>query len=132
MAAPNHVHTAGNAVPNVDDTDLGDVLADLRGIHPGIDMICDAARLIAHDRLSLDQTQTLVAALGGSAGADVLTALALLIERLANADTNPALRTLPLDQQKTARQHGEQTAYGLNDPDLHQPAADTAATIDRT
>lgn len=125
------LHTAANAVPTIDGTDLGDLLEELRGIHAGIDLILDGLRHIAHDRHTIDRTQTLCAALAGT-DCDVITAIAHLVARLADPDTNPALRTLPLDQQKAARLAGEQTAYALTDPDLHQHASETAAAIDGT
>ncbi|MFI2620365.1 hypothetical protein [Streptomyces sp. NPDC018584] len=124
------LHTAGNAVPNVDDTELGELLADLRGVHAGVDLVLDGLRLIAHDRHSIDRTQTLCAALAGNADCDLITAIAYTVQRLADADTNPCLRALPLEQQKTARLAGEQAAYALTDPDLHQYASETAAAID--
>ncbi|MFM9373247.1 hypothetical protein [Streptomyces sp. Da 82-17] len=127
--AANPLHTDANAVPSIDDTDLGDVLADLSGIHPGLDLIADGLRLIAHDRHSRGQTQTISAALAGT-DSDAVTAIAFTLQRLADPDTNPSLRELPLDQQKLIRLAGEQTAYALTDPDLHQPAANIAAAID--
>ena len=126
----NPLHTAGNAVPNVDDTELGGLLADLEGVHAGIDLIRDGIRLIAHDRLTRDQTQTLTATLAGSTDCDVITAIAYLVQRLASADTNPALRDLPLDAQKTAQHLGEQTVFAYADPNLHDLASTAAAVID--
>ncbi|MFE7111783.1 hypothetical protein ACFU98_29565 [Streptomyces sp. NPDC057575] len=122
------VHTAGNAVPPLDD-DLAGVLDDLDGIHPGIDHLRNGIRLLALDRHSADKTQTLLAALAGSTGADILTALAHLVARLSTADTNPALCHLPLAQQKTAQRHGETALYDLTDPQLHQPASEASAAI---
>lgn len=124
------VHTEGNAVPALGD-DLADVLDDLVGVHAGIDLIRDGIRLIALDRHTPDDTQTLIARLAGmSDGTDVLTALAHLVARLSNADTNPSLRTLPLDQQKTAQHHGEQAQFHLTDEWLHQHASEASAAID--
>ncbi|MEU8101772.1 hypothetical protein [Streptomyces rubiginosohelvolus] len=125
------VHTAGNAVPPL-DPDLAGALDDLTGIHPGVDLIRDGIRHLALDRHTTDTTQTLLATLAGSAGADVITAVAHLVARLANADHNPALRHLPLDVQKQARRHGEQAAFHLTDPDLHQPASEASAAITGT
>ncbi|MFF2864531.1 hypothetical protein ACFVSX_32205 [Streptomyces rubiginosohelvolus] len=125
------VHTAGNAVPPL-DTDLAGALDDLAGIHPGIDLICDGFRHLALDRHTPDTTQTLLATLAGSAGADVITVVAHLVARLANADLNPALRSLPLDTQKEAQRHGEQAAFHLNDPALHQPASEASASVTGT
>lgn len=126
---PADVHTADRAVPPLDG-ELAGVLEDLETIHPGIDLICEGIRLLALDRLTTDQTQTLVATLAGSAGADVLTAVALLVSRLTTPATNPALRALPLDQQKLAQQYGEQHLFHLTDPHLHQAPAEAAAAID--
>lgn len=131
MAAPHDVHTEGNAVSNVDDSELGDVLDDLASIHAGIDLIRDGIRHLAHDRHTPDTTQTLIATLAGSSdGTDVIGALGHLIARLTDADTNPALRTLPLDQQKKTQHHGEQALFALTDPYIHQPAAEACAAID--
>lgn len=130
MTAPHGVHTADNAVPPITG-ELAGVLDDLAGIHPGIDLIRDGIRLIALDRHTVDATQTLIAALaGGVDGTNVVNGLGQLIARLASADTNPALRALPLDQQKLAQLNGETTAFVLNHPDLAQFASDTSAAID--
>jgi len=125
-----NVHTAANAVPPVDDTELGIVLDDLAGIHPGIDLIRDGLRLLAHDRLTVEQTQLLAVTLaGGTDGTDVLTAIGHLTARLLNADSNPALRTLPLDVQKDTQRHGELLVHHLTDPDLHQHASNASGAI---
>lgn len=124
------LHTEGNQVPSLDGTDLDDVINDLRGIHPALDLIADAAQLIATDRLTRDQTQTITAKLGGCADTDTLTLIRLLIERLTDADTNPCLRDLPLAVQEKTRKQIVPLSYDLAHPDLHQPAADAAAAID--
>ncbi|MCI3279118.1 hypothetical protein [Streptomyces cylindrosporus] len=130
MNGPHGVHAAGNAVPPLDG-ELAGILDDLDGIHPGIDLIRDGIRHLALDRHTLDATQTLIAAVaGGSDGTNVVNALGQLIARLATADSNPALRTLPLDQQKVAQLNGETTAFVLAHPDLAQFASDTSAAID--
>lgn len=125
------VHTAGNAVPPL-DADLAGALDDLANIHAGIDLIRDGIRHLALDRHTADTTQTLLAALAGSAGADVITAIGHLVARLADADHNPALRTLPFTAQKAARRHGEQAAYHLTDPDLATHASEASAAITGT
>ncbi|MFK0288340.1 hypothetical protein ACIQVL_48890 [Streptomyces sp. NPDC090499] len=123
--------TEGNAVPSVDGTDLGDTLTDLDGIHPGIDLIRDGVRLLAHDRLDVNTTQVLIAALAGSAdGTDVLAAIGQLVARLTNADTNPALRHLPLDVQKDAAHQGFLTSFHLGDSELRNSAATANAALD--
>ncbi|MGV9891711.1 hypothetical protein [Streptomyces sp. NPDC003395] len=130
MSGP-YPSTEHNAVPNVDDTDLGGILADTADIHAGIDLIRNGIRLIAHDRHDINTTQLLLATLAGSPdGTDILGAIGQLVARLASADTNPALRTLPFEQQKKATHQGELTAYTLNDPDLRNPAANANAALD--
>lgn len=124
------VHTEANAVPPVDDTELGGVLYDLEGVHPGIDLIRDGIRLLALDRLTLQQTQLLIVTLAGTTdGTDLLTAIGHLAARLTNPDSNPALRALPFDQQKNTQRNGENLLHHLTDPDLHQHASNASGAI---
>lgn len=124
------VHSEANAVPPVDGTELGDLLDDLAGIHAGIDLIRDGLRLIALDRLTLDQTQTVAVTLAGSAdGTDVLTAIGQAVARLTNPDTNPALRALDYEAQKRTQQAGECLTFALSDPYLHQHASSASGHI---
>lgn len=127
----NPVHTAGNAVPPL-DPDLAGALDDLDGIHAGIDLIRDGIRLLALTRHTADGTQTLLATLAGSAGADVITAVGYLVARLANADLNPALHGLPLDVQKQTQHCGERARFHLTDPDLAAHASEASAAITGT
>ena len=128
--ASNPLHTEANAIPSVNGTPLGDVLDDLANIHPGIDLIRDGLRLIAHDRLTTDQTQTLTVTLAGSTdGTDVVTAIGLAVARLTDPDTNPALRGLDLNRQKNAQGWGAYLAFTLARPDIHQPASEASAAI---
>jgi hypothetical protein len=131
MNGPNDVHTDGNAIPPLDD-ELAGLLEDLADVHDaGVDQIISGLRLIALSRHSIDRTQTLVAVLaGGADGLNLVAAIGQVIARLANADTNPSLRTLPLHQQKTTQLNGETTAFVLAHPDLAQFASDTSAAID--
>ncbi|MGW2520469.1 hypothetical protein ACWC09_26340 [Streptomyces sp. NPDC001617] len=125
------VHTADNAIPPL-DTDLEGLFEDLAAVQdPGVDQILAGLRHIALSRHSIDRTQTLVAVLaGGSDGLNLVNVIGRVIARLADADTNPALRSLDLERQKTARREGANAAYWLADPDLHQTASDTSAAID--
>ncbi|GAA3590627.1 hypothetical protein [Streptomyces osmaniensis] len=127
----DHVHTADNAMPPL-DPELEGLLEDLAAIHcPGIDQILSGLRYIALTRHTADRTQTLIAVLaGGSDGLNLVNVIGQTVARLADSDTNPSLRQLPLDTQKEARQHGQNAAYWLADPDLHQTASDTCAAID--
>ena len=125
-----NLHTDGNAVPAVDGTELGHVLDQLANIHPVIDFLRDSSRLAATSRLTLDETQTLIAAFAGSSdGANGLNLIGQTIARLTNPDSNPCLRDLPLDQQKTIQLNGETAAFALNHDQLAQFASDTSAAI---
>jgi hypothetical protein len=127
------LHTEANAVPALDGTDLGNLLEDLDGFDAGIDLIRAGLRLIALERHTADRTQTLAAVLAGAPGVDLLTAIGLTVARLTHPDTNPALRTLPFDSQKTTQMHGENLVRHLaDDEDLHQHAAEAAAAITGT
>jgi hypothetical protein len=125
-----HVHTADNAVPPLND-DLAGVLDGLVGFHYGLDLIADGVRALALDRLTIPQTQTVVTMLAGStdpAGQqiDVAALIAALVQRLLNADENPALRTLPTDTQTQARTAGADFA----DHDAYiTPRTDIAKTV---
>lgn len=131
MTGQHHFHTAGNAVPNVDGTELGGTLTDLQAVHAGIDLIREGIRLLAHDRHDLNTTQVLLAVLAGSPDStDVLAAIGQLVARLTNPDTNPAIRPLPLDQQKTAAHQGWLTQHNLADPDLRDTASRACAALD--
>lgn len=124
------VHTAANAIPSVNGTDLGDTLSVLDGWHEGIGLIRDGIRLIAHSRLTLEQIQDLTVVLAGMAdGSDVISAIGQLISRITNPDTSPAIRSLGFDQQKDVQGAGEFAAFRLNNPTLHQPAADASGAI---
>ena len=127
--AANSVHTPGNAIPAL-DADLDGLHEDLRGIHPGIDLILDGYRLLALDRHTADMTQTLIAAIaGGSDGTNLTNLGGQHIARLANPASNPCLRDLPLDQQKLIQLRGETAAFALNHDQLAQFASDTSAAI---
>ncbi|MET9725441.1 hypothetical protein [Streptomyces zaomyceticus] len=99
-------------VPPLDENGLGGVLDDTAGVHAGVDMIRDGIRLLALDRLTADKTQTILSTIAG-ADANLLTALGLLVQRLTNPDTNPALDTLTAQTAKDVQQLGEQFACDL-------------------
>jgi hypothetical protein len=121
------------SVPPLDD-DLGDALDDLAGFRwlPGIAQILDGIETAATTPLTADQTQTMCAVIAGSAGADLLSLLGLLVQRLTNPTSNPCLRQLPEDQRKQTQRYGEQVAFDLLEPDLHQAASEASAAITGT
>lgn len=125
-----HVHTADNAVPPL-NPDLAALIDRLRGYHAGIDLIADGARLLALDRLTLQQTTTALTVLAGDTEdpdqrIDVATLLAHLIARLLNSAENPALRALPAHVQAAAAESGR--AFADHDADF-TPRTDLAKTI---
>lgn len=128
-AAPHHVHTEGNAVPPLDEQ-LADLIDGLRGTNPGLDQIADGLQHLALQRHTTDQTQTTIARLAGNADDDAIAVIGHLIARLTNADSNPGLRTLPLDLQKKTQHEGEDALFALTDRHIHQPAAEAAGSID--
>lgn len=131
MTSTNWVHTADNEMPPL-DPDMEGVFEDLADVQdPGIDQILAGLRHIALTPHSIDRTQTLIAVLaGGSSGLNLVALIGQLVARLATADTNPALRTLPDHQQKIAQLNGEATAFALSHDQLTQFASDTSAAID--
>lgn len=125
-----HVHTADAAVPSLDD-DFEDILEDLSGIHHGIDLIRAGIRALALDRLDRDQTQTIIAALGGTSdGTDVLGLVGATIARLADADSNPCLRALDPDTQDNLRRIGGGYAIDLTTTAPRDLAAEISGRID--
>lgn len=131
MAHSGGVHTADNQVPPLND-ELEGLFEDLAAVHDaGVDQILAGLRLIALSRHTVDRTQTLIAVLaGGADGLNLVTAIGEVVTRLSDSDTNPALRTLPIDQQKNAQRAGELAHLALSDPELHQTAAETCGAID--
>lgn len=124
------VHTADAAVPPLDD-DTEYLLEDLSGIHTGIDLIRTGIRNLSLDRLDRDQTQTIIAALGGSSsGNDIVGLLSATIARLTDADTNPCLRELDPTTTDNVRRIGGAYATDLATTAPRDLAAEACARID--
>ncbi|MFH9813421.1 hypothetical protein ACH4NI_35315 [Streptomyces olivaceus] len=122
-------------VAPVDDTPLGDVIADTAGVHPGIDLIREGLLLLATDHLPLDRIPTILATLAGGADGtdqapDLLTAIGHLVARLSDPAATQVLLDLPEQRQKDIERQGEQALYRLTDPWLREPASEAAALID--
>jgi hypothetical protein len=117
-------------VPPLDD-DLEILLDDLDGLRwlPGMAQILDGFRTTLTAQFTPDETQTLCAGIAGSAGADLLSLLGRTVQHLTDPASNPGLSALSEEQRKAARTAGERTAFALDDPDVHQPAADAAGVI---
>ncbi|MEU6979594.1 hypothetical protein [Streptomyces sp. NPDC046371] len=115
-------------VPPLDD-ELDGVLADLAGVHPGVDMIRDGIRLLALDALTADKTQTVLSTIAGT-GTDVFAALGLLVQRLTNPDKNPGLGGLDAETAKTVEHEGELFAYEVAEFAPREHTTEAAALID--
>src|SRR4051812_10233035 len=109
--------------------DIESIIDDLYGIDPHLDRALDALTDLATTRRDADRTQTVIACLAGSRGADLVSFIGSLVQHL-TSDANPALADLPAHRQKNACRWGEQAAAALLDPDLHAPAAEACGAID--
>lgn len=115
--------------------ELADVLDGEYGtpdIDTGIDHLRDGIRRLAETPLTLRQTQSVLAALTAIDGCDVLTGLALLVGRLTDPTTKPALGALPLDLQKEIQRNGEEYARLTADYAPRHLINDALAAIDTT
>lgn len=109
---------------------LADLMDDLSGFHPALDtLLASVAGLLSAD-LTADQSQSVIAALGGAEAGNVLTLLALTVRQIGNPDANPALAGLPVDRQQTLRRLGAEYAAAVDDPEQQQLAAEMSAVID--
>ena len=116
-------------VPALDDDGLGGILDDTAGIHAGIDMIRDGIRLLALDRLTVRQTQNVLAALA-AADPNLTHAIGALVERLTNPDTNPALDALDPQTVKDVQVLGEQYRQHTVEYGPHDLAGEAIARIE--
>jgi len=115
--------------------DIADQAADLRGIHPGIDAICDGALLLATDpNLDLDRTQTLLACLGGMGHGDpdVIGLLTALVRHLGDPATNPCLAELPPERAAEMTGLVGKFAADVEDCTPRHHLAEAAAVIDES
>ncbi|MFD9721110.1 hypothetical protein [Streptomyces sp. NPDC059076] len=110
--------------------DLEGVLDDTAGVHHGIDLIREGIRHLATTPHTADQTQVVLAALTGEHGADLITAIGLLVRHLTSPDTNPSLRTLPTDRRETVTELGQQYAYLAAEFTPRRHATEAIAHID--
>ena len=94
------MNTTITAIATPDADDLVETAADLTECGGSIAKIVEGLTEIAHAEHTTDSTSLMLSVLGGGVhGPDVLQLLALVVQRLGNPDTNPALREL-----STARQ----------------------------
>lgn len=125
-----NARTTVRTVPVLDEDTEGR-LEDLSGIHPGVDLIRAGFQAILLDRLTRDETQTLISALAGSTdGADVLGLLAATITHLTSYDTNTCLLEMGDDAAKDVRRIGAAAAVELDSYAPRDLAAETCYRID--
>lgn len=107
---------------------IADLMDDLTGFHPALDRAVGALGELLTADLTADQSQSLVAALGGLADGGFTTLTALVVQRIANPDTNPALADLDADRKQTLRRLGSE--YTALVDDSRDTASELAAVID--
>lgn len=113
------------------DEDTEDLLAGLQGIHPGLDLIADGARLLLTDTLDRDQAQTILAAVSASSdGTDLAGLTAALIAHLTNPDTTPCLRQLAPPVLADVRRIGADAARETDTQAPRDLVAEACARID--
>jgi hypothetical protein len=121
--------TAVAAAPAL-DADLTFLLDGLGGAHPGIDLIRDGLRLLAGAELDADRTQIVLYDLVGGESLDILTAVALVVRRLTDSATNPALRTLSSSARQNLRDVGACVDEDIAEFVPRQLVADAIGLID--
>ncbi|NUP37034.1 MAG: hypothetical protein HOY76_08450 [Streptomyces sp.] len=112
--------------------DVETLLDSLTGFHPGTDLIVAGLRLLATSELTADQTQSVLAVLGGDyrAEEDLLAAVTAVVLRLTDPATNRALRPLPGGIQRLVAELGRD--YADEDRTNYAPRyllAETSALI---
>lgn len=103
---------------------------DLTGWHPAVDSAVSSLLGLLTADLNADQTQGVIAALGGLADGHLVSLVALIVRHLGNPDANPALADLPQDQQQALRHNGAAYAAAATDDGLTQFASRMAAAIE--
>lgn len=93
------------------DDQLAGLLDDLRGIHPGLDLILDGYQALAADapNLTADQTKTLLYCLAGAQGGDLVALNGLAVRDLTRRA--PAVDTLADTARKQVLEAGERTEF---------------------
>lgn len=124
----NATHTTTTAVTATVDTQISDLIADLTGFHPALDRAIAAIGDLVTADLTADQSQSVIAALGGFQDGNAVTLLALAVRRIADPTTNPALADLPDDSKRTLRRLGAE--YTAQVDDCSDIASEISGVID--
>jgi hypothetical protein len=129
MAGPHEVHTDGNAVPPL-DAEFEAALDAIRGIHPALDLIADGYRLLALDRLSIENTQTVLVTLAGSATARTSSPSKPSPQPASPTPTpTPPCAASTWPHRRTSRAAEPTSPLRCPDPDLHQHASNASGAI---
>lgn len=127
MTAPAAVETA---VPPLDD-DLDAAFDELRGFGPDMDQILNALHRIAARPHTVSSTQTHLAVLAGNCP-NVSDLIALVVARLGDSRTNPALQGLPAPVQDGVRELTADYAALTVENDTYALVSEATAVIDGT
>lgn len=129
MNTTAHTTAPAVTVPAI-TTQIADLVDDLTGFHPTLDRAVNALGDLLTADLTADQSQSVVAVLGGLADGSLATLLGLVIRQVANPDANPALAGLDDGSKRTLRRLGAEYAAGADDPGQQYLASEMSAVID--
>lgn len=107
--------------------DLAWAIYQLRGFNEDLDEIANRLEALHSRTYTRDERQAMVSRLAGNYEDDLITAVALLAKELTVVPDSEAMNE---QDRKAAEQHGQNMAFLLTAPELHQPAASAAALID--
>lgn len=116
------------AVPPLDD-DLAAAFEELRGFGQDTDQLLDALHRIAVRAHTVRSTQTHMAVLAGNCP-NVSDLIAMVLARLGDSRTNPALRTLPAPVQEGVRELTADYAALTVENDTYSLISEATASID--
>lgn len=109
---------------------ISDLVDDLTGFHPALDRLVAAFEDVITADLTADQSMAAVAVLGGLADGNAATLLGLVLQHIANPDTNPALADLPAARKRKLRRLGSEYCAQIADDYLTDTAAEASAAIE--
>lgn len=125
-------HTAVTApAPSMSD-ETASLMWHLTGFHPALNQVVYALRDLMNTPLSADDSRNVIGAIGGLEDTNLVALLGLVVRDLADADLNPALRSLAPSQQQQARAAGVEFAASLEDALPCELAAEVGCVIDGT
>lgn len=118
------------AVPPLDD-DIEAAFDELRGFGPDMDQLVDALHRIAVRPHTVGSTQTHMAVLAGNCP-NVADLIAMVVARLGDSRSNPALRALPAPVQAGVRELTADYAALTVENDTYALVSEATAVIDGT